>query len=429
MAVNNDFKYAPTNGNNWYVSAHYGDDLNPGTNLLPFKTKAKAELSGSNGDNIIIGSGYYTEQASVSLNTYRYYGEGLVIIAQPVAPTLPALNINTEYVEGIAFFGWTNAVGVIQHRSTTPGNLFPIFANCQFIESRIRAGLDSSFGYYMACVFDTIEFDSTGDPDPSPNAGGISNCIFRECTGVLPALQDYEKGVYSNHFVESDTLMIGIGGGQPIEKFDYNNIEGGLNGYPDNATIQGLGFNTNGSSELSTNVFNDFGILRPTTEWYKQDYTQKATSPLLVSSKTGGPVTRYNEGIRYDAAFIEGTNSGIDQITLVGDQLQLNALQSEGFVINEYDIGSVRKINLISLLQEIGWNVTTGQGEQLADHLEDIMGDIKATYDIEVKHKKELLDAFEATVVEYNKYIVDRSPQSIEARFLEITLTLRDYTI
>lgn len=424
MAINNDFKYQGLTGTSYYVSAFYGDDLNPGTKLLPFKTKAKAELTGISGDNIILGSGFYIEQVSVSVNSYKYFGEGVVVISQPVAPTDTAIYKDTERVENITFFNW-GAQAIIKHDVDTNA----IFANCQIIDSKIIGGVNSSYGHYIACIFDTMDFENTGAVDPSPTAGGIFNCIFRECTGVLPALQDYSDGIFNNHFVESTALMIGIAIGQPVDKFDFNNIEDGLNGEVDNAAIQALGFNTNGSAFLSVNIFNDFDILRSPTQYFRQDYTQKNTSPLLLSSKSKGMLTRFNEGTRFDAPFLEGSNESILNLTLFGDQLRLNIGETEGFVINEVDLGSIKKLNLINIYQEIGWNITTGRAEQQADFLEDGVVNIKGTFDIEIQHKKSLLDSFVIEVIEYDKYMLDRPPQAIEARFLRINLTLRDNTI
>ena len=430
MAVNNNFQYnPPTAGTNWYVSAFWGDDLNAGTAIAPFKTKAKAELSGASDDNIIMGAGFYQEESSVSTNAYNFYGEGLVIINQPGGAVAPALNSATERVENIIFTNWTTTSVLSLGDSGGPGKDVKTFVNCQFVDCIIRAGLDSSFGYFVGCIFDTIEFPDTGITDSSPIAGGILNCIFRECTGFLPPLDIYIDGILHNHFVESDTLMLGIAGGQPVNSFDYNNIEGGLNGFANNAAIQGQGFNINGSAFLSINIFNDFDILRSTSDYFKQDYTQKDTSPLLFTSRSKGPLARFNEGARFDAAFLEGSNSDISDINLVGDELQLVALASEGFIINELDLGAVKNINLINILQDIQWNAVSGQGEVIADFLEDMGTDIKATYDIEIKHKKLVGDSFTTTTVEYDKYVLDRSPQVIEAQFLEINLTLRDYTI
>jgi len=428
MAVNNNFEYDGLTGTSYYVSAFYGDDANAGTKLAPFLTKAKAELTASSGDNIILGSGIYVEQVSVSTNSYKYFGEGRVVIQEPGGPTANALYQDAERVENIIFLDW-NGTAVIKHAAQAPANVRPVFINCQFIDSTIEAGIDSSFGYYMGCIFDTIDFDSNGDVDASTQAGGIFNCIFRECTGDLPPLVDYVDGVFNNHFVESDNLMIGIAIGQPTDKFDFNNIEDGLNGETDNAAIQGLGFNLNGSAFLSVNIFNDFDMLRPTSDYFIQDYTQKTTSPVLLTSKSKGPLCRFNEGVRFDAVFLEGSNIMIDNVTLVGSQLTLDALESEGFIQNDLDLGSIKKLNLINVLQEITFDVGDGRADNIADFLQDTGTDIKATYDIEIMHRKELADSFTVSVVEYDKYMLDRSPQVIEARFLRINLTLRDYTI
>lgn len=424
MAINNDFKYQGLTGTSFYVSAFYGDDANPGTKLLPFKTKAKAELTGSNGDNIIIGTGFYVEQVSASTNSYKYFGEGRVVISQPVGPTDTALHKSTERVENIIFFNW-GSQAVIKHDVDTNA----VFINCQIIDCKIIGGVDSSFGYYIGCIFDTVEFENTGAADPSPTAGGIINCIFRETNGTLPALQDYTDGVFNNHFVESDTLMIGIAIGQPVDKFDFNNIEGGLNGEVDNAAIQALGFNINGSAFLSVDIFNDFDIFRNPNQFFRQDYTQKNTSPVLLTSKNGSIITRFEEGMRLDAVFLEANNADISNINLVVDQLQLDGGETEGFIINEIDLGSIKTINLINIYQEIGWNTVSGRAEQQADFLEDAGANIKGTFDIEIQHKKEISDSFTVSVIEYDKYMLDRTPQLLEARFLRINLTLRDNTI
>ena len=434
MAVNNDFKYVGISGNSWYVSALYGDDLNTGSKTDPFKTKEKAEQSASNGDTIVLGTGFYNlTQGAIGANTYKYFGEGLVIFSEPLIPSL-FFGPNVNRVENIIFLNWTN-FEVIEHGAgkTT------VFVNCKFIETLFSAGIDASFGHYIGCVFDKCDFSSGAIENP-PTAGGIFNCDFFECTGSLPALEDYIDGIFNNNFILCQSLMVGIAIGQPIDKFNYNNIGCdvgggcGINGLTV-AEIQGLGFNSNGTYFSASTFYNDYLSSRTTAEYFKQDLTKKDSvqaDAISIGSSTDSIIGRFNKGERFSASVISANSIDEDLVSLVGDALELDVFSSEGFMKSSFDLGAVKNINILNIFQEIDWNTITGNIERIADFFQDVTPDpsaFKASFDIEIQHKEDISDIYTTSVIEYDKYIIDRSPQMIKARYLIINLTLRDYTL
>jgi len=326
------FKYT---AGDYYVDQKFGNDANAGTKEAPFENVAAAEAVAGALETIVIGSGVYAHLSTVN-GAFIYRGEGTVIFDGSGLGAGVAIDSAAEEVSGITFINYNavnNAAIDFNVSAKTQRIIDCFFYECNFENS------DGAFEFLRNCDFVDCTFN-VGTP---VTAGYeiIDHCNFLSCTGTLTLLGNSTYGIRNCIFNDCTALGVGIVGASPNNAlFDYNNVDGQVQGLTQ-AQLEADGANLNGTSSAITNIFNDYSAARTTAEFWKQDTTQKLTSPVLEAGQN-----KTHIGNDYKAYLLTATDlwnnylSAQNNMQLSGDVIDLSASPGD-LQSTEIDMGEL----------------------------------------------------------------------------------------
>lgn len=318
----------------WYVDAKYGNDLNPGnTPTSPFKTIAQAESVAQPSDTFIIGSGTYVHVNGTN-GSFNYRGEGTVLLVGTGLVSGTAMGTNMESCENIIFFDYGGGAFATTFH---PQNTIQKYVGCRFYYCDINNS-QYSFDHIRNCDFVQCTFLPGAGTQPEYNF--ITQCNFISCSGLFTILQNVNYGIFNSIFSDCNALFMGIQPAIPDNaKFDYNNVEGFLQGL-NQSQLNDEGANLNGSNQLISNIYTDYGA-RPKAVWWKENLTQKTTSPVLTIGRGGAHMGNDFKAVTLTAPNLwNNFQSSETDLQLNGDVIQVLPPATTGnFVSTEFDLG------------------------------------------------------------------------------------------
>ena len=303
----------------WYIDGKYGSDAQAGNKAAPFATVGKAESVAAEDDTFIIGSGSYSPLTTTT-KSFNYIGEGTVLFDGTGLGSGIAINNHASLVLNITFFNYNGTSEALQFGKDVNKRVI----DCRFFTCDIDAV--GKFDHIKNCDFVDCDF-LTGTP-PEIGFNYITQCNFISCTGNLQTLVNATHGIFNTVFSDCDGLDVGISSSVDDDnaKFNYNNVEGTLDGSTQQELIDDRGANANGQSEAIADIFNDYDGARAAGDYWKQDLTQKLDSPVLDKGRGVSHIGNDYKANFYSAVDLWNTHKSAEvDMQLVGDVIKTDA--------------------------------------------------------------------------------------------------------